>query len=360
MLETSSINITPIVTSVILFVIFLILILVIVDHKARISGGVAKGPVKIIGTRRNHPIWSYIIGGIVLLIIGTIGVELAAAIRYRIPGQVPEPTTSLLDQLEERREVELARHFHNPATARTLEGKKTVCYHCHGDFPHFEQRMIRTLLNMHTQFLGCMTCHADPDLVNEETITLRWLNSSGIDVDGPHFGTDFAPETGFLVETDDYYSKIVPYRRDGDVEKLLEITEDDPLAKEFVRVQNELKGPDRDAVKKSFHRIVAAKGRFCTRCHTSAEESFIPFQELGFSDRRIGELTSLNIIGLVQKYKRFYMPNLSGQAPEPEDGGPFGSQEMALPNMLQEIRNDPKSWWRSGTEDSVDQGQQTE
>ena len=312
MFEISTTQIVLTAAAVILFVLFLIFLLVIVDHKARIPGGEAGGPIKVVGKRRNHPIWSYLIGGVLLTVIGAVAFELAAAMRYKIPGQEPPPASTLLEKLAKQRAEESARHFHNPATGRTLEGKKSVCFYCHGDFPHFEVRMIRTLLNMHTQFVGCMTCHADPDHVDEGKLTLRWLNTSGIEVQGPPFGTDFNPETGFLIETDDYFSRIVPFLSETGSEKSLEVTEDDPVAQEFIRVQEQLRGPDKAAVKKSFHRLVAAKGRFCTRCHTEPDKSFIPFEELGFSQRRIGELTSLNIIGLVQKYKRFYMPNLSG------------------------------------------------
>ena len=351
MFEISTTQIVLTAAAVILFVLFLIFLLVIVDHKARIPGGEVGGPVKVVGKRRNHPIWSYLIGGFLLTVIAAVAFELAAAMRYKIPGQEPPAASTLLEKLEKQRTEESARHFHNPATGRTLEGKKSVCFYCHGDFPHFEVRMIRTLLNMHTQFIGCMTCHADPDQVDEDKLTLRWLNTSGIEVQGPPFGTDFNPETGFLIQTDDYFSRIVPFLSENGSENSLEVTEDDPVAQEFIRVQEQLRGPDKAAVKKSFHRLVAAKGRFCTRCHTEPDKSFIPFEELGFSQRRIGELTSLNIIGLVQKYKRFYMPNLSGRETSAGETDPIVRPEVSLPpSFMESASDDPRSWWRKGTD----------
>jgi hypothetical protein len=236
-----------------------------------------------------------------------------------IPVQIKDKPSEILKSLAVKSASEEARHFHNPANTLALEGKKSVCFYCHGDFPHFQERMIRTLLNMHTQFLGCMTCHADPEKIDEDTITLRWLNYSGIDVNGPLFGTDYDKSTGYLIPTDDYFSKIVPYLSSNQSDKLIEITEDDPMAIDFVKVQDQLKGRNRAAVKKSLHELVSPIGRFCTKCHTQENESFIPFEKLGFSRNRINDLTNLNIIGLVQKYKQFYMPDIMERDIKPID-----------------------------------------
>ncbi len=230
------------VVAVVLFVTMLILLLVMIDHKSRIPGEERQDLLRITGIRRNHPIWSYLIGTIVLTIIGAVGFQLSASMLKHTPFYSAEESSKLLESLAQERENEQARHFHHSSTAMALEGEKSVCYYCHGDFPHFEQRMVRTLLNMHTQFIGCMTCHIDPKKIDEKAIKLKWLNYSGIDVSGPKFGTDYDGETGFLVQTDDLYSKIVPYLQEEEVEKLLEIRESDPVAIDFVKVRGSVKG----------------------------------------------------------------------------------------------------------------------
>jgi hypothetical protein len=344
---------TIIVAAVLLFVIMLIMLLVMVDHKSRIPGGERRDLFRITGKRNNHPIWSYLIGSIVLTIIGAVGYQLSASILKHTPLSTTDEPSKLLDRLAAEREAEAARHFHHLSNAMALDGEKSVCYYCHGDFPHFEQRMIRTLLNMHTQFIGCMTCHVDPQSIDEGGIKLKWLNYSGVEVNGPPFGTDYSGDTGFLVATDDVYSKIVPYLQQGDGEKLLEIRERDPVAVDFVKVQEQLQGQDRDLVKKSFHRNVSAKGRFCTKCHTEQEKSYIPFKELGFSDRRVVELTNLNIIGLVQKYKKFYMPELMSKGADKVDIKTLMGPEIELP-QLEEQQEDPRGWWRSSESPTTD------
>ncbi|MES9991778.1 MAG: hypothetical protein ABW098_07485 [Candidatus Thiodiazotropha sp.] len=316
---TSTTGIVVIATTVIIFVLFLMMLVVVLDSKARIPGKLRIDFYGITGSRQDHPIWSYFIGSIVLLVICSIGVQFIISLSTHIPVDVKEKPSALLKSLEDRSALEEARHFHNPANTLALEGKKSVCFYCHGDFPHFQERMIRTLLNMHTQFLGCMTCHTDPKKIEENSLILKWLNFSGIEVTGPLFGTDYDADTGFLIPTDDFFSKIVPYKVIDNEEKLLEITEDDPMAIDFVKVQDKLKGRDRAAVKKSLHELVAPVGRFCTKCHTQEEDSYIPFANLGFSQNRIDELTNLNIIGLVQKYKQFYMPDIMERDVEPID-----------------------------------------
>ena len=337
---------TIIVAAVLLFVIMLILLLVMVDHKARIPGDERRDLIRITGKRKNHPIWSYLIGSIVLTIIGAVGYQLSASMLKHTPLSHTDESSKLLEKLTVERESEEARHFHNLSGAMALDGEKSVCFYCHGDFPHFEQRMIRTLLNMHTQFIGCMTCHIDPKKIDETQIKLEWLNYSGINVAGPHFGTDYDGDTGVLVATDDFYSKIVPYLQQGNELKLLEIRESDPVAVDFVKVQDQLQGQDRALVKKSFHRYVSAKGRFCTKCHTEQDVSYIPFKDLGFSDRRVAELTNLNIIGLVQKYKKFYMPELMSKGAEEVDIKTLMGPEVELP-QLEQPQEDARGWWRS-------------
>lgn len=347
MQEPGSVHTVIIVIAVLLFFFLGIAILVIMDHKAKIPMGYKDDPFSIAGTRRNHPFESFLVGTILLSIITVLIAEITVTVgsRFGLFQKEEHQGSNLIRKLSEQRLVERNRHFHNsPVKEYSLEGKKPVCFLCHGDFPHSKLRMVRTLLNMHTQFLGCMTCHADARKVPEEKLELRWLNYTGIETQGPPFGTDLDPETGFLIKTDDYYSKIVPYLIEGGEETLLEIPEDSPEAAEFAAVKDKLSDRDREAVKKSFHRLVSPKGRFCSRCHTQESESYVPFRRLGFSEVRITALTNLNIVGLVQKYRTFYIPNLlktDKSLPSVEVlTGP--GKQIEFP---EEMREDPRSWW---------------
>lgn len=155
---------------------------------------------------------------------------------------------------------------------------------------------------MHTQFIGCLTCHNDSRKVNQERLSFAWLNYSEIDVTGAHFGTDINNKGGSLISTDDYYSKIVAYSEEGGERKLLEIPETDPDVSEFLATRKKLSVSDRQRVKRKFHENVVRKARTCTRCHTGEDKSYLPLRQLGFSPQRIADLTGPEISDIARQY----------------------------------------------------------
>jgi hypothetical protein len=336
-----------IVLTVLLFVMLGIAMLVIIDHKAKIPGAFHNDPFSISGLRRGHPVISFlttlILGFIILALLFELTVAVIGLLGF--PRDAEEP--KLLRELSEQRFTERMRHFHNePEQDLFSLGKKQVCFYCHGDFPHSKQRMVRTLLNMHTQFVGCMTCHIDPRKVPEENYQFEWLNYSGIEVQGPYFGTSINPNTGFLVDTDDYYSKIVVYDTRGEGKQLLEITEQLPEVQEFLAVREQLSDQDKDALQRRFHTLVSPKGRFCSRCHTSEDESYMPFRQLGFSDQRIDDVTNLNLVGIVEKYREFYLPRLFDSGLSLPDSGTLVGEDHDETPVSSEEAAKPRAWWR--------------
>lgn len=300
-----------IVISVLLFMLLGIAILIMIDHKAKIPGEFHNDPFSISGLRREHPGLSFLTAFILAIVILSLLFEISVAFGEKLGFFKEEEKPELLQTLKEHRFSEEMRHFHNVRIDDVVnKGKKQACFYCHGDYPHSKTRMIRTLLNMHTQFVGCMTCHTNEDKIPEDKYSFAWLNYSGIEVTGPHFGTSLNPETGFLVSTDDYFSKIVVYAETEDGKTLMEAIEDKPDVQEFLQVKDQLSDADKEAMKKRIHKLVRRKGRFCDRCHASEEKSYLPFRELGFSEQRIFDVTNLNIIGVVKKYKKFHLPNL--------------------------------------------------
>lgn len=335
---------STVVLAVLLFVFFMIAALVIVDHKARIPGPVHDDLFSIVGQRGSHPIWAWLTSS--LLLWATIGVLLVSWVWSLIDKHGPViEAPKIVSKLDAGRRLERLKHFHNmPATDPWGPGKRPVCFFCHGDFPHSKKPMVRTLLNMHTQFIGCHTCHFDETKVPEASTRRRWLNYSGVDVKGKPFGTDVDPKSGELFKTDDFFSKIVTYQIIDGKEHLLEIPEDEPDAQEYLKVRAKLSELDRESVKKSFHKLINPVGRFCSRCHVEESESFIPFRELGFSEKRIAAVTNVNIVGIVQRYREFYLPTMF------EKGISDLKKETLLGpqhpiNMSEEMKRDPRTWW---------------
>lgn len=343
--------ITFVVLTVLLFILVGIVMLILVDHKSRIPGEFQHNLFSITGVRREHPVLAFVTTFFLGAIIVSLLLELTLVAGehfgfFRQEVEKPE----LLQKISTQRYSERQRHFHNVPDNNVVDmGKKPVCFQCHGDYPHSKKRMVRTLLNMHTQFVGCMTCHTDPRKRPEEGYSFAWLNYSGIDVSGPHFGTDVDPETGYLIETDDYYSKIVAYTDHSGEKELLEITEDNNDVREFLELKDSLSDEDKAAIKKRFHSLVMAKGRFCTRCHTDEDKSYLPFRELGFSEQRISDVTNLNIVGIVEKYREFYIPKLFNDNLSLPDKDLLVGDEKKHNAPKEELLKG-RAWWRKSDE----------
>lgn len=338
---------TIIVIAVLLFFGLGVAILIIMDHKSMLPGGYRHDLFSISGKRRDHPVESFITTTILMGIIASLLFSLFVVLGEKLGFAKIKEEPALLEKLREERTTERLRHFHNaPLVNKVLLGKKSICFSCHGDYPHSKEPMIRTLMNMHTQFAGCMTCHNDPRKIKESTLSFEWLNYSGIEVKGKPFGISKDEATGYLSTTDDYYSKIVAYTNQDNEKKLLEITEDTQEAKEFLAIRDKLTDIDKEAIKKGFHKLVMPKGRFCSRCHTEEMKSYLPFRKLGFSDRRISDVTNLNIIGLVEKYKKFYMPNLLKAGKSLPSIKDMTGSDAKQKSTSDKMRQDPRSWWK--------------
>ena len=346
--QTVQLDAVFIALAVVLFVFFAIAVLVIIDHKAKIPGPKTDDLFTVAGIRNSHPVWAWMVSVFLWFVIGSLLLIVTYNMTKHLFIPEEEKEQTFLDRVDAGAGAERLRHFHNsPKEAPYSKGKQPVCYFCHGEFPHAKKPMVRTLLNMHTQFIGCMTCHTDSKKVPEEQIVLKWLNYSGIPTKGKPFGTDTDPDTGGLIRTDDYFSKIVPYRRGPDgKEKLLEITENSDEAREFITVRGDLTTQQQGAIKRMFHTMVNPVGRFCTRCHAEEDKSYIPFRDLGFSDNRITALTNLNIVGIVQKYKKFYIPTIFRAGMSNEEQKILLGEDKAAPEIDEDMADDPRSWWR--------------
>jgi hypothetical protein len=267
--------------------------------------------------RLDHPASVYIIGSTFKLIALAVfiavlyqvtfsphGPAVLVPIKEKIEEQQRSP---ILDEVRRNEEYEKHRHFHNVVEVPQLpENMRPVCYICHSNFPHSKNKKVRALLNMHSQFVVCETCHIERKAGMD--ITFRWYNPFTDNPEGPFFGTSYDPETGRLVKVDDKYSKIAPYlRKAGEPESLIQM-QDAPLAQDYMKVRDRLTPDQRDNVKKKFHVNIKPKGNECKECHS--RESIIDYGELGFAANRIVDLEQLNITGMMTKYQKFYIPNL--------------------------------------------------
>ncbi len=269
--------------------------------------------------RLNHPLTAYLVGAffIVLLLIVFAGVFYQLTLSPSGPGlfreslenRQEEERSAILDQAQKNEEFEKHRHFHYIVDYPSLpETKRPVCFICHSDLPHRTNKKVRAMLNIHTQFLVGETCHIRnrPD----RRIVYKWYNPLSDNPQGPFYGTDYEPETDMLVKGDGGLTKIAPYyvsETTGEL-KVAILEQDAPMARDYMKVRDQLRPEQREGLKNKFHGDIKTSNFTCEQCHS--EKGILDFNQLGFSNIRIANLLSLEVVGILDKYDQFYMPKL--------------------------------------------------
>jgi hypothetical protein len=201
------------------------------------------------------------------LAISPHGPELVPSLQAKY---IEDDRSLILEEARRLEELEIHRHFHNVAS-----------------FPQLPES-------------------------EKSRVVYKWYNPSDADPQGPFLGTRYDPSTGNLMQVDDLISKIAPYfEKDEKIESAIQI-QDAPLAKDYMKVRDQLTPEQRDGVKKKFHLNITPKGHDCNTCHS--KDSILDYEKLGFADNRILDLQQLNIKGMMTKYEEFYLPNLFKEA----------------------------------------------
>ncbi len=177
--------------------------------------------------------------------------------------------------------------------------KRSYCISCHGDMPHDQVKELRAFLNMHAFFIACQTCHVKvPE--EEKTGVFEWYGrESGETVPSPVLGGD--PGT--------YASKISPMIMiDGEISR---IDSEDRIsfATEFRLHEKELNEVQKSKAKKMIHKIISKRPYMCEDCHQK-EKPLLPLADLGYPKKRIDSITSTEVVGMIKKYTKFYMPKM--------------------------------------------------
>jgi DNA-directed RNA polymerase subunit M/transcription elongation factor TFIIS len=270
--------------------------------------------------RRNHPIISYVIGAVFVILsaIVAVGIVLHLTVSSHGP-QLLKPLlgmylaknkSEILEEAKRLEDLEIHRHFHHIVNYPQLpEKSRPVCYICHSDLPHSKNQKIRSMLNMHTQFFVCETCHIEAR--KDVGIVYKWYNPLEAHPSGPFFGTRYEPATGDLAPVADRLSKIAPYFKKGDaLESAIQI-QDAPIAKDYMRVRDKLTPEQRDGVKNKFHEHIKPKGFQCETCHS--DKGILDFKELGFGNKRIEVLQNLKIKSVLTNYEEIDLTSLFKQ-----------------------------------------------
>ena len=186
-------------------------------------------------------------------------------------------------------------HFHGTDEyISQTESKPPLCLTCHGTYPHSKGEKVRSILNFHTGFIACSVCHSRKDPA-EGAFSFAWVER----------------ESGMITSQIEgqygkYPAKIFPITKTQGGKKILFRPVDEKSAQQYLEFKEQYT-PDQIAQAKILlHDHIAKQPVSCSDCHQ--KDGYLNFAELGFPELRIHHLNSSEVVGMVEKYKQFYIP----------------------------------------------------
>ena len=174
--------------------------------------------------------------------------------------------------------------------------KPPLCLRCHGTYPHSKEEKVRSLLNFHTGYMACSVCHGRIEPGDKDVI-FSWIDQ----------------ETGEPVltvkgEYGKYSGKIFPIQITAEGQKKIFRPVDEKMAQKYLSAVQDEYSPDQIAVVKiKLHEHISTKPIACSDCHK--RDGYLDFTKLGFPLRRVNHLNSSEVVGMIEKYKTFYIPS---------------------------------------------------
>lgn len=187
------------------------------------------------------------------------------------------------------------------------------CVLCHGNVPHDKSKEVRSFLNMHAFYVACESCHIRPEDSNKK-IAFRWYDKkTGKITSNPlaliEIEEAYARNDGASYPTyGNYGAKIAPGTIEAGQFKLIHTEEDKNFVERYLNEEKGLSQKQKSQMKKIIHSGINKKPIECNQCHRE-NDSYIPFAGLGYPPRRVDELTNTSVVGMIDKYKEFYIPN---------------------------------------------------
>lgn len=194
------------------------------------------------------------------------------------------------------------------------EDTASTCVSCHGNVPHNKSKEIRSFLNMHAFYTACQTCHMRAE-DGAPDIAFRWSDKqTGQQTVNPRALVEIedmyaAGDKSYYPTYGNYGAKIAPGKVVANTFSFLK--DSDEKAKKvmdrYIAQEKSLTTQQKSQMNEFLHRRITKEPIACNECHTS-EDPYTPFAELGYPPRRVDELTDSSVVGMIDKYKEFFIP----------------------------------------------------
>lgn len=223
---------------------------------------------------------------------------------------------------------------------------RSSCRVCHPLYPHSKNTLVRAFINMHAGFIFCKVCHKRIDEMKEKAscsnchnievrTTYDWAKPETAEFSLRPYGKYYMRKrgpgqnggikeyvSGLLKKTSpdngktDKDNKIeYSIRRialfseaEGRKKRNLMNLRDTAVATDFKAHESSIAPPEKERMLKFFHREVEKKdiSIMCNECHT--QNSMLDFRKLGYDEKKVSKLKSLNVKGLITNYETFHFP----------------------------------------------------
>lgn len=187
---------------------------------------------------------------------------------------------------------------------------KSWCLKCHEDYPHSKSRETRAMLNAHSFFAACETCHITPKpgeqfqykwMVRNENIALTELKGKPGEYGG--IIVPFKIESGLATRLDFNPAAV---KRIEDNWTAMERPDTSGDGLENIQKRKSL------MLNTQIHGDLSEKPAFCDNCHR--ENGLLNFNQLLYSAQRAKTLTLSQGADVIKQYKEFYLPTMRGEA----------------------------------------------
>lgn len=196
-------------------------------------------------------------------------------------------------------ELRIKDHFHHTGFDFKAD-QRSYCISCHGDMPHSKIKEIRAFANMHASYIACQTCHVKLE-DDQKTGIFKWYDrTTGEIVKSP-------VKEGALPGT--YNSKIIPFVRINGEPQRIDTQDRIEFARDYSKMEKTLTDIQKAKAKQIIHKIVSPKPYMCEDCHQK-EAPILPYENLGYTKRRIDAFESTEVVGMIRNYTRFFIPKM--------------------------------------------------
>jgi hypothetical protein len=199
--------------------------------------------------------------------------------------------------------IRLEGHFHH-IDFEILPDRRSYCNKCHGDMPHNKVKEVRAFWNMHAFFMACETCHVRFDDPANRPVYQWYDRQTGRIVASPVAHA----KPGF------YSAKIVPCERVDGALARVDSDERIAFANEFIKAGNTLGEFQKSKAIKLIHQANSKQPYICKDCHRK-DNPILSLRDLGYPPERLAFLESNEVVGMIDKYATFFLPDFMKPGP---------------------------------------------